>query len=326
MTELFPWQQALWRHVVTRIEQQRMPHAVLLTGVAGLGKTQFATKMAESLLCLATDDQFHACGVCHSCQIMQVGNHPDHLTIRSEEAGKSIKIEQIRALKEKQSLTPSVAKWKTVVIESADSMTNSAANSLLKLLEEPQNNTILILTTNAVHRLPVTIRSRCQQMHISAPDYSITLQWLDSQGITSDAGQLQKISSLTQDAPFAIVKALESNEWQTYQQVQQDFEQLLQQQVNPVQLANQWQQYDLVKVMHQLLSVIKTRLKQHHSAYAEASETRKYWQIVDCIVNTVKLISSQNNYNKILLIEDFMVSVMRIVNAHSAASVSRPRK
>jgi DNA polymerase-3 subunit delta' len=238
MTALFPWQQTVWQHVVDRVEQQRMPHAVLLTGVSGLGKKQLASKMAESLLCLAADKQFNACGVCHSCQIMQAGNHPDHLTIRSEEAGKSIKIDQIRALKEKQSLTPSVANWKTVVIESADLMTNSAANSLLKLLEEPQNNTILILTTNAVHRLPVTIRSRCQQMHLSTPDYSMTLKWLDSQGVATDADQLRKISSLTLDAPFAIVNALETNEWQSYQQIQQDFDQLIQQQANPVQLAN----------------------------------------------------------------------------------------
>lgn len=326
MTELFPWQQTLWQHVVVRVDKQRLPHAILVTGVAGLGKAQFAAKMAESLLCLNVDNQFHACGFCHSCQIMQAGNHPDHLTISVEEAGKSIKIEQIRALKEKQSLTPSIAKWKTVVIEAADAMTNSAANSLLKLLEEPQNNTILILTTDAVHRLPVTIRSRCQQMHMSAPDYSITMQWLDSAGISTDVEQLQKISSLTQDAPFAIVKALESNEWQAYQQIQQDFDQLLLQQTNPVQLANQWQQLDLLKVMHQLLSTIKTRLKNHYSGYAEVSETQQYWQIVDCIVNTIKLISSQNNYNKTLLIEDFMVSVMRISDTNSVNWQSRTGK
>ena len=318
MTKLFPWQQTVWQHIVDRVEQQRMPHAVLLTGVAGLGKKQLAVKMAESLLCLAADKQFNACGVCHSCQIMQAGNHPDHLTIRSEEAGKSIKIDQIRALKEKQSLTPSVGKWKTVVIESADLMTNSAANSLLKLLEEPQNNTILILTTNAVHRLPVTIRSRCQQMHLSTPDYSMTLKWLDSQGVTTDADQLRKISSLTLDAPFAIVNALETNEWQSYQQIQQDFDQLIQQQANPVQLASQWQQLDLVKVMHQLLSTVKARLQQQYLEYADARVTQHYWYIADCIVSTIKLISSSNNYNKTLLIEDFMVSVMRITQTKAA--------
>ncbi|ODN67467.1 DNA polymerase III subunit delta' [Methylophaga muralis] len=317
MTELFPWQQTLWQHVVSRVEQQRIPHAVLLTGVAGLGKTLFAAKMAESLLCQSPDEQFMACGHCHSCQLMQAGNHPDHLTICAEEAGKSIKIEQIRALKEKQSLTPSIAKWKTVIIEAADSMTNSAANSLLKLLEEPQNNTILILTTEAVHRLPVTIRSRCQQMHLPTPDYSITLPWLDSQGISTDTDQLQQLASLTLDAPFAIVHALETNEWQSYQQLQQDFDQLLQQRANPVQMANQWQQYDLLKVMHQLLSTIKTRLKLHYSGYAEVTKAQQYWQIVDCIVNTIKLVSSSNNYNKTLLIEDFMVSVMRISNTNS---------
>jgi DNA polymerase-3 subunit delta' len=318
MTALFPWQQTVWQHIVDRVEQQRMPHAVLLTGVSGLGKKQLAGKMAESLLCLAADKQFNACGVCHSCQIMQAGNHPDHLTIRSEEAGKSIKIDQIRALKEKQSLTPSVANWKTVVIESADLMTNSAANSLLKLLEEPQNNTILILTTNAVHRLPVTIRSRCQQMHLSTPDYSMTLKWLDSQGVATDADQLRKISSLTLDAPFAIVNALETNEWQSYQQIQQDFDQLIQQQANPVQLASQWQQLDLVKVMHQLLSTVKARLQQQYLEYADASLTQHYWPIADCIVSTIKLISSSNNYNKTLLIEDFMVSVMRITQTKAA--------
>jgi DNA polymerase III subunit delta' len=121
MTELLPWQLPQWQHVIARVEQQRLPHAVLLTGVAGLGKTLFAAKMAESLLCQSPNEHFHACGHCHSCQLVQAGNHPDHLTIRSEEAGKSIKIEQIRALKEKQSLTPSIANWKTVVIESADS-------------------------------------------------------------------------------------------------------------------------------------------------------------------------------------------------------------
>jgi len=317
MSELFPWQQDVWQHVVVRVEQQRLPHAILLTGVAGLGKMQFAAKMAESLLCLNTVNQFHACGICHSCQLMQAGNHPDHLTIRSEEAGKSIKIDQIRALKEKQSLTPSVSAWKTVVIESADSMTHSAANSLLKLLEEPQNNSILILTTNAVHRLPITIRSRCQQIHMSAPEYAVSLKWLDSQGISSDIEQLQKLSSLTHDAPFSMVKALESNEWQSYQQIQYDFEELLLQRANPVQLASQWQQLDPLKIMHQLLSIIKTRLKNHYSGYAELSDTQQYWQIVDCIVNTIKLISSQNNYNKTLLIEDFMVSVMRIKNTNS---------
>ncbi|MCL5975548.1 MAG: DNA polymerase III subunit delta' [Gammaproteobacteria bacterium] len=317
MTELFPWQQTLWQYVVARVEQQRMPHAILLTGVAGLGKTLFAAKMAESLLCQSPDEQFMACGHCHSCQLMQAGNHPDHLTIRAEEAGKSIKIEQIRALKEKQSLTPSIAQWKTVIIEAADSMTNSAANSLLKLLEEPQNNTILILTTDAVHRLPVTIRSRCQQMHLSAPDYSITLPWLESQGISTDTDQLHKLASLTLDAPFAIVHALETNEWQSYQQLQQDFDLLLQQRVNPVHMASQWQQYDLLKVMHQLLSTIKIRLKQHYSGYAEVTKTQQYWQIADCIVNTIKLVSSSNNYNKTLLIEDFMVSVMRISGTNS---------
>lgn len=316
MTELYPWQHTLWQHITTRVAQQRMPHAILITGVSGMGKKQFAEKMAESLLCLDPDEQFHACGICHSCQLMQAGNHPDHVTVGIEE-GQSIKIEQIRILKEKQSLTPSIASWKTVIIDGADAMTNGAANSLLKLLEEPQNNTVLILTTHALHRLPVTIRSRCQLMHLPTPDYSVTLPWLLTQGLSTDETELQQISSLTQDAPLAIVSAIQSGEWQNYQQIQHDFEALLQQRANPVQLANQWQQYDLLKVMHQLLSTTKIQLQQHYSAETKGSNMTHYWQLVDCIIHTIKLISSPNNYNKILLIEDFMASVMRIANSRT---------
>lgn len=312
MIELYPWQQDTWQHILARVRQQRLPHALLLTGVAGLGKTSLAGKLAESLLCLAPDTDFHACGRCHSCQLMLAGSHPDHLYIHAEEAGKAIKIEQIRALKEKQSLTPSIAAWKTVIIESADAMTHSAANSLLKLLEEPPGNTILILTTDAVHYLPVTIRSRCQQMQLTAPDTQSTLQWLKQQQIEVDAAQLQKLASFTFNAPLTIANALTTGEWQHYQQVQQDFEQLLKQSPNPVQLAAEWQQYDLIKVMHQLLFSVKSRLKHSLCEEMGRGQPQQYWQIVDCIINTIKLLSSSNNYNKTLLIEDFLVSVMHI--------------
>lgn len=312
MIELYPWQQDTWQHILARVRQQRLPHALLLTGVAGLGKTSLAGKLAESLLCLAPDTDFHACGRCHSCQLMLAGSHPDHLYIHAEEAGKAIKIEQIRALKEKQSLTPSIAAWKTVIIESADAMTHSAANSLLKLLEEPPGNTILILTTDAVHYLPVTIRSRCQQMQLTAPDTQSTLQWLKQQQIEADVAQLQKLASFTFNAPLTIANALTTGEWQHYQQVQQDFEQLLKQSPNPVQLAAEWQQYDLIKVMHQLLFSVKSRLKHSLCEEMGREQPQQYWQIVDCIINTIKLLSSSNNYNKTLLIEDFLVSVMHI--------------
>src|SRR5690554_7020579 len=94
MIELYLWQQNIWQHIIARVKQQRLPHAVLLTGVSGLGKISLAGKIAESLLCLAVDNNFHACGRCHSCQLMRAGNHPDHLSVRAEESGKSIKIER----------------------------------------------------------------------------------------------------------------------------------------------------------------------------------------------------------------------------------------
>lgn len=163
-------------------------------------------------------------------------------------------------------------------------------------------------------------------MHLTAPDSRSTLQWLKEQQIEVDAAQLEKLASFTLNAPLTIANALATDEWQHYQRVQQDFERLLKQPINPVRLAAEWQQYDLIKVMHQLLFSIKTRLKHYFCEQTTLGQPQQYWQIVDCIINTIKLISSSNNYNKTLLIEDFMVSVMRISQTEATHSLSAARK
>ena len=104
---LYPWQAQSWQHFVQQYRQQRMPHAVLLTGVEGLGQLAFAEQMAMLVLC-EQHELSEPCGQCHSCQLFSAGNHPDHTVIRPEETGKQIKIEQIRGLKQKQTLTTNV--------------------------------------------------------------------------------------------------------------------------------------------------------------------------------------------------------------------------
>ena len=129
MTTLtYPWHQAAWQQVSQMQAAQRLPHALLLTGIKGLAKQEFAKQLAASLLCLQPTEASAACGRCHSCLLLAAGTHPDHTIVSPEESGKQIKVDQIRELKASQTLMSKVSNGKTVIISHADQMNISAYN------------------------------------------------------------------------------------------------------------------------------------------------------------------------------------------------------
>jgi len=304
---LYPWQQSPWQNISQQIQQQRLPHALILTGVSGLGKLSLAKHIAASILC-DNSSEHEACGNCHSCQLFIAGSHPDHTFIEPEEPGKQIKIEQIRNLKDKQELTPTVAKWKTVIISPAENMNINANNSLLKLLEEPQQNTLLILCSAKPEQLPITILSRCQKVALSSPANDIAINWLQQQA-SIDEQEMMMVLQLAKGAPLAALELFDTDLINTLQQVDDDFKSLLHGTANPVLLAKDWLQYDLMMVLNYLQTKLKKRMVLIQNQ-AETSSSKEYWTIYDCIIAAIKLTSSANNINKTLLIEQFMVSVM----------------
>jgi DNA polymerase-3 subunit delta' len=293
-------------------QQQRLPHALLISGRAGLGKTVFAERLVASLLCAQPDEQFMACGHCHSCQLLDAQSHPDHTRVAPEDTGKQIKVDQIRSLKQSQTLMPKVSAAKTVLITTADQMNISAFNSLLKLLEEPQPDSTLILLSQNPQQLPITIKSRCQNVVIPVPDNTQALAWLAEQDPQIDNNQWQALLKVTQGAPLTALSLGDAGLAQS-RQINADIALLMRGQGNPVKMAADWQQYDLKSVLLQIQSMMQTKISQLLVTADNKTPPvlRPYWAIVDCITATLKLISSQNNLNKILLIEDFMVTVMQ---------------
>lgn len=305
----YPWQESQWQSFSLQLEQQRVPHAFLLLGVEGLGQLQFANEMAATILCTETEQKI-ACGRCHSCQLFSAGSHPDHTNIEPEEPGKQIKIDQIRRLKDKQELTPTVAKWKTVIISPANNMNVSASNSLLKLLEEPQNNTLLILISEKPERLPITVISRCQKIILSPPSTELAIQWLQQKN-SIEPHIAEQLLPLAKSAPIKVLELIESGLVSTLKQLDDDFESLLQGQANPVQMAKSWLQYDLSVVFNYLQNNLKQRLIRIGGSL-NTVEVKRYWVIYDCIIVAIKLTSASNNINKSLLVEQFMGSVIDV--------------
>ena len=217
---IHPWQSAQWQQIQSQLQQQRLAHGLLFQGCAGLGKKDFAHFLAAAVLCQSPKENAQACGQCASCQLLSAGTHPDLTVLAPEETGKAIKVDDVRRLSASMSLTSQLSGYKLAVIESADQMNVNAANSLLKTLEEPASQSLLILISDHPERLPITIRSRCQQLVFQKPAVQQAQTWLQQQGL-ANADLLLK---LAHGAPFL---ALQMNQGEYLEQRQQLLQALL---------------------------------------------------------------------------------------------------
>lgn len=168
------------------VNADRLPHALLFTGPAGIGKLKTAQAVSAGALCVG--DNIKPCGVCASCRQLAYGSHPDFLLVQPD--GASLKIEQIRSIQHEMALAPYLSLRRVCIINDADAMTEQAANSLLKVLEEPPLGVVFILVTAAPQLLPVTILSRCRQISFQPLTYQQIEQLLVSQGVAAQQAAL----------------------------------------------------------------------------------------------------------------------------------------
>ena len=147
-----------------RIDKEgRLAHAYLFVGPEESGKTQTALALAKWLNCENVKES-RFCGECGSCRKIEAGNHPDVMTAQAG-VGETIKIDEIRAFIQRIQLRAFEAKCKVFIIRDAERMTKDAANALLKTLEEPNRETLVILTTAVPELCLDTIKSRCHAVH-----------------------------------------------------------------------------------------------------------------------------------------------------------------
>ncbi len=207
-----PWQARTWETVTTAHARGQLNHAWLLSGAEGIGKSHFVQAWAASLLCVARDAQQQACGSCNSCKMLATGGHPDahlltndgHLglatgdhiqaedglsywTPKSTSMRRDIVVDAVRSLIEKLNQVSHRGGMRVVVISPASDLSESAANALLKTIEEPPANTVLVFVTTFPQSLKQTIRSRCQQLRFATPSKGEALSWLYSSHPNADA-------------------------------------------------------------------------------------------------------------------------------------------
>ena len=155
------------------IIDQAMTHAWLFTGPPGSGRSSAAVAFAQALVCPS-----NGCATCNACRSVITNAHPDVEVIRTE--GLSIKIDEVRELLARVAWAPSMGGWRVVVMEDADRLTESAANALLKAIEEPGNRTVWLLCAPTLHDVLPTIRSRCRHLQLVTPSTQAVAQVLQN--------------------------------------------------------------------------------------------------------------------------------------------------
>lgn len=188
---LHAWNRPIWEQLVR--DRERLPHALLLHGMAGVGKRQLALELARWLLCEAPGPE-GGCGTCRSCGWFAQGGHPDMLILEpseEEEGGtdkpkrgrRPITVNDVRQVLDFLALTAHQGGWRVVLVEPAEAMNAAAANALLKTLEEPPPRALLILVSHRPRRLLPTVLSRCHKVAVPRPDPAAALAWLTGQGL-----------------------------------------------------------------------------------------------------------------------------------------------
>jgi DNA polymerase-3 subunit delta' len=289
--------QQLWDKFIALVNKERLAHALLLSGLAGNGKRDFAHQMTCFLLCKQRQNELSACGVCSSCKMLHSASHPNNVVLTNEEGAKFIKIDQIRGLHNLVYQTSSQVK--VIQIQPAEQMNLAASNALLKMLEEPPANVLFLLISDNPHRLSATITSRCQHWFFAPPKS-------EEKGLST--------LFLT---PGKIAQVKQSSVYQQKEQILSELLGVIKKTQNPVLLAENWTKLPLDELLDLIYVLSTETIKLKHDVtsdallelpelndYAASIKISTLFKQLDKMNNIKK--RSVNNINPQLALEDLL--------------------
>lgn len=319
MADIYPWQQALWSQLGGRAQHA---HAYLLYGPAGIGKRALAEHWAAQLLC-QRPAAAGACGECKACQLLAAGTHPDYFVLEPEEAEKPIWVDQVRDLVGFVVQTAQLGGRKVVLLEPAEAMNVNAANALLKSLEEPSGDTVLLLISHQPSRLLPTIKSRCVQQACPLPGAAASLEWLARALPDEPAEALEELLALSGGSPLTAQRLHGQGVREQRAQVVEGVKKLLKQQIAASQLAESWNSVPLPLLFDWFcdwtLGILRYQLTRDEEGLGLA-DMRKVIQYLGDKSGQAKVLAMQDwllqqrqkvlnkaNLNRVLLLEALLV-------------------
>ena len=188
------------RFVERAVSGERPPHALLLEGPAGAGKTTLALDLAAGLLCLAEDSLARPCRACAACRKVDHSNHPDVHSLVPDGAGQQIRVGQVHQLAAELALLPLEGRYRLAIIEHAQRLNQDAQNALLKTLEEPPARAVLVLAADDSANLLPTVISRCARLRLGPLPAPVVAELLVERG-AADAARAAAVARLAGGRP-----------------------------------------------------------------------------------------------------------------------------
>jgi len=235
-----PWLAEHMSSMAAACASGRVPHGLLIHESPGAGGEWLAFWIARLLLCTSSGPR--PCGACTACKNASENRHADLLVVQPIEDSKQIRIEQVRDMCAELALTSHQGGHKVAVFSPADTMNRFAANALLKTLEEPAKNTLLILVASQPSRLPATIMSRCQRINIRPPTREESVAWLEK---AKGKGDWAAVLDVIGNAPFNAVDMDPATVAKLGVETRQTLSDALMGRVDPVAVAERWSRTDL---------------------------------------------------------------------------------
>ncbi|WP_170801294.1 DNA polymerase III subunit delta' [Stutzerimonas stutzeri] len=319
MTDVLPWQVDLWRQLAGRAQHA---HAYLLHGPAGIGKRLLAEQLLALLLCLRPVEA-RACGECKACQLLAAQTHPDHYVLEPEEVDKAIRVDQVRDLVGFVTQTAQLGGRKVILLEPAEAMNLNAANALLKSLEEPSGDTVLLLISHQPSRLLPTIKSRCVQQACPLPGRQQSLDWLAARLPELGPELREQLLTLAAGSPLAALKLHEQKVLELRAQVVDGVKKLLKQQQSASQLAEGWNALPLILLFDWFCEWAHLILRYQMAGdeaelgaadmqkvlqyLAQKSSQQKVIALQDWLLEHRQKVLGKANLNRVLLLEALLV-------------------
>jgi len=226
------------------IRRGRLAHTYLLDGPAGVGKSLFARLVAQSLLCTQVpDEELEACGNCSSCRMLNAGSHPDFFYVGCPEDKKTIPVELFKGEQQKRgqdglihdlTLRPMVSQMRVAIIDDANRMNADGFNAMLKTLEEPPSDTLLMLIVEKFGAIPPTIRSRCQVLRFGTLSDQDVAELLVEKQMAATPDEAESVAAMC-DGSLQAAQQLLNPELRTLRQ--QLYEHLSAPQPKPLEIA-----------------------------------------------------------------------------------------
>lgn len=276
----------LWEQMQQLFLKNRLPQALLFINSSSQEALTFVNRLIAFLMC--THDN-SPCGGCRECHLLTNGHHPDAMYIQQETPTGMIKIEQLRHLQQSIYQSPQRGKHRFIVLNPAERMNASAANAILKILEEPPEHTIFILIAEQIENIPTTVLSRCQKYRMPS-----------SMGLYSEASPRAELIKQLPNISHSLCDLIEKNR-------------------SPCKLAAEWSVYSFEDILwvlyllnaeviqYQLLGLEPSLHFTHLVHFSQLFPTSILFKQLDEITAIVKKLRHNINMNQTLVLENLLV-------------------